>query len=110
MTKAKMDYLWAPKDEMLVSSLLDSLGFTRVGKSQRYPTGVKYDALVAICDVIGANEKTASMVASRTHELQSERKATGKAPSIDSVVSALASGTMSEADLKKAMKKAGLIK
>ena len=110
MTKAKMDYLWAPKDEMLVSSLLDSLGFARVGVSQRYPTGVKYDCLVAICDVIGSNEKTASMVASRTHELHSKRKTTGKAPSVDSVVSALASGKMSEADLKKAMKKAGLLK
>jgi hypothetical protein len=110
MTKAKMDYLWAPKDEKLVSSLLDSLGITKVGTSSRYPTGVKYDALVAICDVIGSNDKTASMVASRTHELQSQRKATGKAPSVDSVVSALASGKMSEADLKKAMKKAGLLK
>ncbi len=50
------------------------------------------------------------MVASRTHELQSQRKSTGKAPSVDSVVSALASGKMSEADLKKAMKKAGLLK
>jgi len=110
MTKAKMDYLWAPKDERLVSSLLDSLGFARVGVSQRYPTGVKYDCLVAICDVIGSNDKTASMVASRTHELQSKRKATGKSPSVDSVVSALASGKMSEADLKKAMKKAGLLK
>jgi|TARA_E500000318_G_C3472773_1_gene177194 hypothetical protein len=110
MTKAKMDYLWAPKDEKLVSSLLDSLGIEKVGTSERYPTGVKYDALVAICDVISANDKTASMVASRTHELQSQRKVTGKAPSVDSVVAALASGKMSEADLKKAMKKAGLIK
>ena len=105
-----MDYLWAPKDEKLVSSLLDSLGFTKVGESQRYPTGVKYDALVAICDVISSQEKTASLVASRTHQLQSERKSTGKAPSIDSVVAALANGKMSESDLKKAMKMAGLIK
>ncbi len=111
MTKAKMDYLWAPKDEKLVSSLLDSLGFTGVGESSRYPAGVKYDALVAICDVISSNEKTASMVASRTHELQARRKTkTARAPSVDSVVSALASGKMSEADLKKAMKKAGLLK
>ena len=109
MTKAKMDYLWAPKDEKLVSSLLDSLGFIKVGESQRYPTGVKYYALVAICDVISSQEKMASLVASRTHQLQSERKVTGKAPSIDSVVAALASGKMSEADLKKAMKMAGLI-
>ena len=104
-----MDYLWAPKDEKLVSGLLDLLGVTPVGKSGRYPAGVKYDALVAICDVVSSDEKTASMVASRTHELQSQRKSMGKAPSVDSVVSALQSGKMSEADLKEAMKKAGLI-
>ena len=109
MSKANMDYLWAPKDEKLVSGLLDSLGITKVGKSGRYPTGVKYDALVAICDVVSSNEKTASMVASRTHDLQSKRKVAGKAPSVDSVVLALQSGKMSEADLKTAMKKAGLI-
>ena len=105
-----MDYLWAPKDEKVVSGLLDHLGFEGVGESKRYPTGVKYDTMIAISDVLRNEDKFASMVASRTHELQSERKTTGKAPSIDSVVSALASGTMSEADLKKAMKKAGLIK
>ena len=52
-----MDYLWAPKDEKLVSGLLDSLGITKVGKSGRYPTGVKYDALVAICDVFLPTKK-----------------------------------------------------
>ncbi len=109
MSKANMDYLWAPKDEKLVSGLLDLLGITTVGSSNRYPAGVKYDALVAICDVVGSNEKTASMVASRTHELQAKRKVGTKAPSVDSVVLALQSGKMSEADLKKAMKKAGLI-
>ena len=109
MSKAKMDYLWAPKDEKLVSGLLELLGVEKVGKSARYPTGVKYDCLVAICEVVSSNEKTASMIASRTHDLQSHRKVVGKAPSIDSVVSALQSGKMSEADLKEAMKKAGLI-
>jgi|TARA_R100001530_G_scaffold78730_1_gene54985 hypothetical protein len=109
MSKANMDYLWAPKDEKLVSGLLDTIGIVPVGKSQRYPTGVKYDVLVAICDVVASEDKTASMIASRTAELQSHRKATGKAPSVDSVVSALQSGKMSEADLKEAMKKAGLI-
>jgi len=109
MSKAKMDYLWAPKDEKLVSGLLELLGVEKVGKSARYPTGVKYDCLVAICEVVASNEKTASMIASRTHDLQSHRKVIGKAPSIDSVVSALQSGKMSEADLKEAMKKAGLI-
>ena len=109
MSKAKMDYLWAPKDEKLVSGLLELLGVEKVGKSARYPTGVKYDCLVAICEVVSSNEKTASMIASRTHDLQSHWKAVGKAPSIDSVVNALQSGKMSEADLKEAMKKAGLI-
>jgi len=36
-----MDYLWAPKDEKVVSGLLDHLGIEKVGKSGRYPTGVK---------------------------------------------------------------------
>ena len=110
MSKANMDYLWAPKDEKLVSGLLDLMGIKTVGKSNRYPTGVKYDALVAICDVVGSNEKTASMIASQVNHLQSKRKLSGKrAPSVDSVVQALQSGKMSEADLKKAMKMAGLI-
>ena len=105
-----MDYLWAPKDEKLVSGLLDMLGFAGVGKSGRYPTGVKYDTLVALCDVVSSNEEMASLVASRTHQLQGQRKRSGKAPSVDSVVLALQSGKMSEADLKEAMKKAGLLK
>jgi|TARA_R110000824_G_scaffold79400_2_gene200015 hypothetical protein len=109
MSKANMDYLWAPKDEKLVSGLLDLIGMTKVGKSKRWPTGVKYDTLVAICDVVSTNEETASMIASQVHHLQSKRKVTGKAPSVDSVVLALQSGKMSEADLKTAMKKAGLI-
>ncbi len=105
-----MDYLWAPKDEQIVSGLLDLLGFAGVGKSGRYPTGVKYDTLVALCDVVSSNEEMASLVASRTHQLQGQRKRSGKAPSVDSVVLALQSGKMSEADLKEAMKKAGLLK
>ena len=104
-----MDYLWAPKDEKLVSGLLELLGVEKVGKSARYPTGVKYDCLVAICEVVSSNEKTASMIASRTHDLQSHRKVYRKSSLIDSVVNALQSGKMSEADLKEAMKKAGLI-
>jgi hypothetical protein len=110
MSKANMDYLWAPKDEQIVSGLLDLLGFAGVGKSGRYPTGVKYDTLVALCDVVSSNEEMASLVASRTHQLQGQRKRSGKAPSVDSVVLALQSGKMSEADLKEAMKKAGLLK
>jgi hypothetical protein len=109
MSKANMDYLWAPKDEKLVSGLLDLLGIQVVGKSARYPTGVKYDALVAICDVVGSDEKTASMIASQVHHLQSRRKKSARAPSIDSIVNALQSKQISEAELKEAMKKAGLI-
>ena len=52
MTKAKMDYLWAPKDEKIVSGLLDHLGIEKVGTSSRYPTGVKYDTMIAISDVL----------------------------------------------------------
>ena len=111
MSKANMDYLWAPKDEKLVSGLLDSLGITKVGKSGRYPTGVKYDTLVAISDVLHNMEDFASAVATATHGYQAKRRTEGKrAPSVDSVMSALTSGKMSEADLKKAMKKAGLLK
>jgi hypothetical protein len=111
MTKAKMDYLWAPKSEGIVSGILDHIGIEKVGTSSRYPTGVKYDCLMAISDVLNNTEDFASMVASSTHARQAQRKVEGKkAPSVDSVVSALASGKMSEADLKKAMKKAGLLK
>ena len=105
-----MDYLWAPKDEGVVSGILNHLGFEPVGVSSRYPAGIKYDTLIAISEMLLSNDKASSMVASRTHDLQGTRKAQGKkAPSVDSVVSALQSGKMSEADLKKAMKQAGLI-
>jgi|TARA_X000001382_G_C3103215_1_gene157423 hypothetical protein len=110
MTKAKMDYLWAPKAEGIVSGILDHIGVTKVGKSDRYPTGVKYDALIAISDVIHSEDRTASMVASSVSALQAKRKVEKRAPSVDSVVASLVSGSMSEADLKKAMKKAGLLK
>ena len=108
MTKAKMDYLWAPKDEQLVSNLLDYIGVVPVGESTRYPAGVKYDTLVAISDVLHTNEKFASMVASSTHAYQSKRKIEGRAPTVDSLVASMS--RMSEEDLKKAMKKAGLLK
>jgi|TARA_R100000388_G_scaffold27052_1_gene21086 hypothetical protein len=108
MTKAKMDYLWAPKSEGIVSDILDHIGITKVGKSDRYPTGVKYDTLVAISDVLHTNEKFASMVASSTHAYQSKRKIEGRAPTVDSLVASMS--RMSEADLKEAMKKAGLLK
>ena len=53
----------------------------------------------------------ASMVASRTHDLQGarkSRKSTVKA-NPDSIVRALQAGTISEAELKTAMKKAGIL-
>ena len=112
MTKKEvMDYLWAPKSEGSVSGMLDHLGFTGVGKSGRYPTGVKYDALVALSEAVLSDEKMASMVASRTHDLQGarkSRKSTVKA-NPDSIVRALQAGTISEAELKTAMKKAGIL-
>ena len=110
MTKAKMDYLWAPKSEGVVSDILNHIGIMKVGESDRYPAGVKYDTLVAISDAIHGNDDFGSMVASRTHELQSKRETTPKAPSVDSVVASLVSGKMSEDVLKAAMKKAGLLK
>ena len=108
MSKAKMDYLWAPKDEKIVSGLLDHLGIVKVGKSGRYPTGVKYDAMVSIADAIHANEEFASMVASSTAVLQGAR-GEKKGPAIDSIVAGMQSGRISEADLKEAMQKAGLL-
>ncbi len=108
MTKATKDYLWAPKSEGVVSDILNQIGIEKVGASARYPTGVKYDTLIAISDVLHNNEKFASMVASATHAYQSKRKAEGRAPSVDTLVSQMS--RMTEADLKKAMKKAGLLK
>ena len=108
MTKAKMDYLWAPKSEGVVSDILDHIGIEKVGTSSRYPTGVKYDTLIAISDVLHNNEKFASMVASATHNYQAKRRAEGRAPSVDSLVSSMS--RMSESDLKEAMKRAGLLK
>ena len=108
MTKAKMDYLWAPKSEGIVSDILNQIGIEKVGTSARYPTGVKYDTLIAISDVLHNNETFASMVASATPAYQRKRKAEGRAPSVDTLVSQMS--RMTEADLKKAMKKAGLLK
>ena len=112
MTKKEvMDYLWAPKSEGIVSGMLAHLGFTGVGKSGRYPTGVKYDALIALNEAVLTDEKFASMVASRCHDLQGSRKSrkmTVKA-NPDSIVRALQAGTISEAELKEAMKKAGIL-
>ena len=103
-----MDYLWAPKSEGVVSDILNHIGIEKVGTSSRYPTGVKYDTLIAISDVLHNNEKFASMVASATHNYQAKRKVEGRAPSVDSLVSSMS--RMSESDLKEAMKRAGLLK
>ena len=103
-----MDYLWAPKSEGVVSDILDHIGITKVGTSNRYPTGVKYDTLIAISDVLHNNETFASMVASATHNYRAKRKVEGRAPSVDSLVSSMS--RMSESDLKEAMKRAGLLK
>tara|TARA_Y100001951_G_scaffold97729_1_gene97708 strand:- start:1906 stop:2244 length:339 start_codon:yes stop_codon:yes gene_type:complete len=109
--KEVMDYLWAPKSEGIVAGLLDHLGFTGVGKSGRFPTGVKYDCLIAINEAVLTSEEFASMVASRTHDLQGARKSRKSTirANPDSIVKALQAGTISEAELKEAMKKAGII-
>ncbi len=108
MTKAKMDYLWAPKSEGVVSDILNHIGIEKVGTSSRYPTGVKYDTLIAISDVLHNNDNFASMVASATQNYQAKRKVEGRATSVDSLVSSMS--RMSESDLKEAMKRAGLLK
>ena len=69
------------------------------------------NALVALSEAVLSDEKMASMVASRTHDLQGarkSRKSTVKA-NPDSIVRALQAGTISEAELKTAMKKAGIL-
>ena len=104
-----MDYLWAPKDEKVVSGLLDHLGIMKVGMSNRYPTGVKYDAMKTIRDVLVSNDKFSSMVASGIAARQGDRGPKTRPASEDSVVDAILSGKMNEAVLKAAMKKAGLI-
>ena len=111
MTKAKMDYLWAPKSEGVVSGILDHIGINKVGDSGRYPAGVKYDCLIAIRDVLMTNDDFASMVASGTHGFQSDRGPKGQTPqsAIKSLTQSLARNQISETDLKKAMKQAGLI-
>jgi len=112
MTKAKMDYLWAPKDEKIVSGLLDHLGIEKVGDSNRYPTGVKYDTMIAISNVLHNESKFASMVASATHALQSDRAPKGAGTpehAIRSLSRSLSASRISEAELKVLMKKAGLI-
>ena len=58
MTKAKMDYLWAPKSEGVVSDILNHIGIEKVGTSSRYPTGVKYDTLIAISDAVSYTHLT----------------------------------------------------
>jgi len=111
MTKAKMDYLWAPKSEGVVSNLFDTLGIAKVGDSERYPAGIKYDALIAINDVLQSNETMQSMVGTRLWDLQSKRTPAEKVKAEpDAIVQALQSGAIDEDALKKAMRKAGLLK
>tara|TARA_R100000008_G_scaffold85370_2_gene75115 strand:- start:64 stop:399 length:336 start_codon:yes stop_codon:yes gene_type:complete len=111
MTKAKGDFLWAPKEAGVVTGLLDNLGFEYVGKSKRYPAGLKTDTLIAIRDAIISNDVFASMVSTRTRELQSARKSvtTRIKASSDAVLKAVMSGDIPEAELKKALKEAGII-
>ena len=99
---------YCEQSQKVVSGLLNHLGIEKVGKSGRYPTGIKYDAMIAIADAIHANEEFASMVASQTAVLQGAR-GEKKGPSIDSIVAGMQSGRISEADLKEAMQKAGLL-
>ena len=73
-----------------------------------YPIPSERLALVASSAVLHTDEKFASMVASSTHAYQSKRKIEGRAPTVDSLVSSMSK--MSEADLKEAMKRAGLLK
>lgn len=108
MTRTKGDYLWAPKESGVVTGLLDTLGFSVVGDSSRYPAGIKSDVLVAITEAINSNDVFASMVGTRTRELQENRRPDAKSTSETDVLKFLQQNNYSESDLKALMSRAGI--
>jgi hypothetical protein len=67
--------------------------------------------LIALKDAVSSNEAFASMVGTRTRELQRARKSvtTRIKASSDAVLQAVMSGDIPETELKEALKKAGII-
>ena len=101
-----MDYLSAPRDTGLIKNLMSLLGFV-APEGGRLPAGVKYDTIVALNDVFAVeeNQEFSSMVATRIMELQaSRRQSTLKVSATpESIISAVRSGKINLADLKKAL-------
>ena len=95
-----MDYLSAPRSEGLVKSLMSLIGYSALDGG-RLPSGVKYDTIIALNDVLGANDEFRAMVATRV-ELQASRR--GGTPKVsatpESVINAVKQGKISLAELK----------
>jgi len=96
-----MDYLSAPRDSGIVKDLMSLIGYT-APKGGRLPAGVKLDTLKAMSDVLASDEEVSSKVATRVHELQSERrKATLKVKATpESIIEAVKLGHISLSELK----------
>jgi|TARA_R100000808_G_C2035301_1_gene77299 hypothetical protein len=96
-----MDYLSAPRSEGLVKSLMSLIGYSALDGG-RLPSGVKYDTIIALNDVLGANDEFRSMVATRVVELQASRRVgTPKVSATpESVINAVKQGKISLAELK----------
>ncbi len=97
-----MDYLASPRSEGLVVGIMTLLGYT-APKGGRLPAGVKYDTLVALHDVLGAEDKFQSMMSSRIAQLQGNRSR--GSPKIganpESIIQAVKQGKISLEELKK---------
>ena len=96
-----MDYLSAPRSEGLVKSLMAMIGYS-APKGGRLPSGSKYDTIIALNDVLGANDEFRSMVATRVVELQASRRVGVPKVSAppESVFNAGKQGKISLAELK----------
>jgi hypothetical protein len=97
-----MDYLASPRSEGLVAGIMTLLGYT-APKGGRLPAGVKYDTLVALKDVLGTDDKFASMMTSRIAQLQGNRsRGTPKiGANPESIIQAVKQGKISLEELKK---------
>ena len=100
-----MDYLSAPRNEGLVKNLMTLIGFT-APEGGRLPAGVKYDTIIALNDVIGANAEMQSMLATRVFELQAQRRTSNPKVSAtpESVINAVKAGKISLDELKAQIK------
>tara|TARA_R100000808_G_C2117719_1_gene129854 strand:- start:450 stop:905 length:456 start_codon:yes stop_codon:yes gene_type:complete len=96
-----MDYLSAPRDSGIVKNLMALIGYV-APKNGRLPAGCKLDTLIALSDVLASDEETSSKVATRVHELQSERrKAVARVKATpESIIEAVKSGQISLSELK----------